>query len=1411
MTDKYMGIDLGSTSIKGVLQKDGKIEKVSVIPHDGDIKGTIEKVLSELGYNKKNINLRGVVTGTSARFRINLPEMIAPVALERALYELKLKPAAVVCLGGEDLVVYSINQNGKIASTYSGNKCASGTGEFFAQQLGRMNLTLHNFVEAATDSKIQQISSRCSVFMKSDCTHKLNKGEATPGDIALSLSKVMADKVSDFLSKARIEKGQVVLTGGVTQNPFVKQFIEQSRPELEIVVPKESPYFDAYGAALMAPQKGRTIGDVDALFKTDSGFSYESYDKFNPQNSLVTYISSQKGTYDPDGEYVLGVDGGSTTTKVSLVNIKTDEVVAAYYGRTHGNPVEASKQCIKEIKKQIGEKSNPKITLVATTGSSRELLGVFFQTDAVYNEIIAHTTGTMFFDKEVDTIFEIGGQDAKYVSINNSVPVDYAMNEACSAGTGSFLEESCRGDLNIGSPEDIGPIALKASGPLKYGEHCSAFINSDIRKSIQEGSKKEDIVAGLVFSIVSNYLNRVCGNRAVGKKVAFQGGVAKNPAVPLAFARMTGKEIIVPPDPELMGCFGVAILAKKKFEEKSILKGSYNLDDILKYTIESKGSFVCKSCDNYCTINRLEVNKKKFPFGGRCSKYTNIRRKKTEIEVTDYIQLREKMLFSQFAPDPEAFAGAAKSVGIPMAFSVHSLWPLYSWFFHSLGVRVVPSTSIDSDGIAKIESSYCFPGEIAHGATLDVIKKNTDFIFLPFFKKMPSMEKGPVHATLCPITQGTPFLLQKAFDIDQAKILRPMISLDLGFDDSSEEFANVALQMGFSKSDGIAAFKTGLEKYQEFLKAYKKVGHETIEKIKNDPDTLYITLLGRPYNAFTKDANMGIPRKLISNGVSVIPFDMIFDENAEIFPNMYWYYGQQDMKAVQKCVEIENLYPIWISNFSCAPDSFMLHYLRWMMGEKPYLILEIDSHSADAGIDTRIEAFLDIVESYRKAGFKYKNNNVQSRYSIEYKGEFADIIDHKNGERFDIRDDRVTLIWSSMGEYSSSAISAAAKKSGINSIHLPASDIDTVQRGRSVASGKECIPSLMVLGGMLQYLDNHPPNKKDEILLFYMPSTLGPCRTGQYWVFYERLFKEMGFENVLILVCDSSNSYRELGKTFTKNAWWSIVLGDYFSDLETGLRIMAKDPDSAVKLLREIWQKVLDVFINNGDVEKVVADAADVLKKIPRRISIDELKKVLVVGEIFVRRDDFSIKEIRDFLISKDIFPKVTGFAEWINYTDHCRWRELDEEKSKLKYSGLLTSGRWKSHAWFKVEEFYKQLVEHKIARHLNATGLLPHMTTNMHEIIGNSEKYFLDPRLESEATVSSGAAATGMLNGFDGAVVIAPFACLPGRVVEGLYSPFARKNNYPYLVLENDGNTYSPNIIARMEIFRQNVLRYKK
>jgi predicted CoA-substrate-specific enzyme activase len=1408
-----LGINIGSSSIKAVLLDDGRIIWKTNVAHEGNFIETLKGVLMD-----RNLpaGIPTLVTGTEGRYLLNVNNLVESICIEEALKQLGLKVDAMVSLGGENFVVYTIDENGRIITSFAGNKCASGTGEFFKQQLGRMDLRLGDVDNVPDTAKVCHMSSRCSVFMKSDCTHKLNKGEATKADIVLSLSDVMATKVTDFLKRARIRNGRVLLSGGVTRNRYIIRFLQEKLPGIEFIVPEEAPYLEAYGAAHLAMSSGSRFPGISSMFKPQK-IEFPRYPALETAAGRVNYLKSKRGAAKPGGEYILGVDGGSTTTKVALIDIETDEIVASHYGRTHGDPVNALKECLVEVKKQLAEQigdAKISITLASTTGSSREILGVFLETPAVYNEIIAHAVGTTYFKPDIDTIFEIGGQDAKYALLKNKVPIDYAMNEACSAGTGSFLEESASGDLNITDVRDIGDIAVRAKGPLKFGEQCSAFINSDIRKAIQLGASREDITAGIITSIVSNYLNRVVGNRTIGKNIVLQGGVALNKAVPLAFSMLTDKDITIPPDPELLGCFGVGILAKQKLDDGIIAKASFEIDEILNTKIIYEREFNCKSCDNDCPIRVLNVNGHKYMFGGRCNKYANMRKKKKidEASVYNYIEKREQLMFVECAPPKEEFVKSRDfTVGVPKAFSVYTLWPFYSWFFHSLGIEARLSEEISHDGVARTEGSYCFPAEIAHGAVQNILDSGLDYIFVPHFRDLESYVDN-VHASFCPITQALPYYIMKAFpEIEAKRFLSPIVSFKFGLGKAVEEFISMGENLGISEREVRRAFNIACEKQEEFWEKYRQMGKEAYEKARA-ADHPVIAVLGRPYNAFTRDANMGIPLKFTTRGYSVIPFDMLPIEQAQIFDNMYWYYGQQDMKASVLLKDEPNIFITYITNFSCAPDSFMLHYVKWIMGTKPFLVLELDSHSADAGIDTRVEAFLDIIEGYRSKidqireerydnGYRFINNGVDPLH----------LMDLNNNRKIEIfGNPRVKMLLSNMGRLSSELLAASLRAANVSAEAMPLPDTYTLQMARNHMSGKECLPSQLVLGSALRYFSSDKYNKNDIYLLF-VPTTTGPCRTGQYFVFYENLFKDMRLENVVVITLDSDNSYNELGPQFSKSAWWGLVVADYMKDIETSLRTCAVDPVTAIAKYDELWQELIDVTEKDIDqvlptLERIAAEIA----KIPLKRRVEDTPKVLIVGEIYVRRDDFAVDEMIRMFSARGIIAKVSGITEWIYYCDYTRKHDIQKRLGLLPWYKKPFSRELRELLVWKLEEMFKHRVEHRVKDALGITGLIPKTPHDMEHIMNNAEKHFVSDDLYSEISISSGVAATAMMDDYSGVVNISPFACLIGRVIEGLITPWSRERRFPVISVEIDGDILPPGIVNKLEIFMLNVLRFR-
>jgi predicted CoA-substrate-specific enzyme activase len=1424
----------------------------AAVPHEGDFAAAVKKLLAQ-GRIPGGIPV--LVTGNEGRFMFDAAGTLEPLCVEAALRALGLKAGAVVSMGGEDLIVYRLNESGKIVNSFSGNKCASGTGEFLKQQLARMDMTLEDIDKVPGTAQVHPLSTRCSVFMKSDCTHRLNKREASKEDIVLSLSNVMAVKVIDFLKRARVTSGRVVLTGGITLNRHILTFIRSLAPGIEFIVPGEAPVFEALGAAALARESGSPLPPEGRLLKpTEIRFGTLPALKDWAQKVRFFNTAGEAGTAAAGGEgvsggrveagrrYILGVDGGSTTTKACLVDMETGEIAASHYGRTHGDPVKALKKCLQIIEEKAAADTGgvkPDICLTAATGSSREILGVFLGTPGVYNEIIAHAVGTTHFDPGVETIFEIGGQDAKYVLLKNGVPIDYAMNEACSAGTGSFLEESASGDLSIHSAPEIGPLALMADAPLKFGEHCSAFINSDIRKAVQQGATRENITAGIVCSIVANYLNRVVGNRTIGGKIFLQGGVAKNPAVPLAFAMMLDKEILVPPSPELMGCFGVALLARRKHSEGLLAEKAVDLKELEAREIVYEQVFKCQSCDNYCPIQVLNVANHKYMFGGRCNKYTNMRKQRADLQpadvpVLDYVEKRQKLMYEEYAApggSAEPAAGEAGfkqavplktasslrgfTVGIPRCFSTHSLYPLYSWFFYELGIKTFLSTDVVHEGVARAESTYCFPAEIAHGAVQDCLNRGADYVLLPHFRDMPSYEEE-VHANFCPITQSLPYYIEKAFPEVEKKVWLPLVvSFKFGEEKALELFREVTAKLGIGEGETRAAFKKALAKQQEFFQAARRLGQEALEEARRAGRPV-IALLGRPYNAFTNEANMGIPRKFATRGYSIIPFDILPFEGEAIFPNMYWYYGQQDVKAAAFLKKEDNVYVTYITNFSCAPDSFILHYLKWIMGQKPFLVLELDSHSADAGVDTRVEAFLDIIDGYRAKRDELEMERYSNGWKFVYEpaapaGEEIRIDNEKTGERVPVRhNQRVKVLLSNMGAISTEYTAAAVRSLGINAQALPVATAKTVQVARAHASGKECVPSHLVLGSALQFFAGRE-YRKDELYLLFVPITTGPCRTGQYFVYYENLFRDMRLENVVVFILSADNSYGELGPGFAKEMWRGFVLADYLKDVQCALKTTAADPVKALADFEKSWRVLMNIV--EHDPKKVwhgLRQVAADVKKIPLARRAVDCPRVLVVGEIYVRRDDFAVGELIDLMSRRGIVVKVANIAEWIHYLDFVREYSLKKLIKLKKPGGRIFSQPWRDLQKLKLEEWWKHSVEKKVISILKPTGLVPETPHDMHEIMANTQKYFLNLELNSEIAVSSGVAATAMEQGYSGIVNISPFACLIGRVIEGIFTPWARERNYPILSVEVDGNLLPPNIINKLNIFMVNVLRFR-
>ncbi|MGZ9275215.1 MAG: acyl-CoA dehydratase activase, partial [Nitrospira sp.] len=619
----YVGVNIGALTVKVAVVR-GDARNATVVAHQGRPLEVLKEVLARPEFADAEY------FGVSGQLG-HVPEV---AAIQRALHEVNGAFDAVASLGGESFLVYLLVE-GKLTNVLSHNKCAAGSGEFFVQQIGRMGLGMDEAVRRSFDGKVVPLASRCSVHCKSDITHKLNRNEATPEDILHTLHDSMANKVIALLEKGVQAPKRVLLIGGVTHNDAMLAALRAKLPDTEFVVLPESPWFEAWGTALLTRDMPRERSPKLAA-QPELGH----LPPLHLYGERVRVIAAPPLQAPPDGPLVLGVDAGSTTTKAILLDPSTHKVVASHYGRTKGNPVAATRECLQALVDAVG---NRPIGLIGTTGSARELAGAYLGTEHVYNEISAHAAGATHFDPDVDTIFEIGGQDSKYIYLRNGVPIDYAMNNACSAGTGSFLEESAQSDLGI-TVSNIADLAIAAPSPVHFKATCAAFINSDIRLAQQKGHPRDNIVAGLVYAIADNYLNRVKGPRYVGKKVFLQGGVALNHAVGHAFAHSVGRPVVIPPSPELLGALGVGLLALNR--SGAVLGHAVDLLTLGAPEMQLVGRFTCGACKMYCSIDRFMVAGRRFPFGGRCSLYENVwKRKARQAGTADLVEKRAEVLF----------------------------------------------------------------------------------------------------------------------------------------------------------------------------------------------------------------------------------------------------------------------------------------------------------------------------------------------------------------------------------------------------------------------------------------------------------------------------------------------------------------------------------------------------------------------------------------------------------------------------------------------------------------------------------------------------------------------------------------------------------------------------------------------
>jgi predicted CoA-substrate-specific enzyme activase len=1384
--DLTIGIDIGSVSVKtAVIDSSGRLLADSYTRIKGDPLRTLSDELAGLAarFSGERIAAAGITGSGGKSMAEALGALFVNEILAQATFAGAFHPQArtIIEMGGEDAKLILLGQEkggGSRIEDFSMNTaCAAGTGSFLDQQANRLHLSIEEFSAIALRSKNPPaVAGRCSVFAKSDMIHL--QQIATPDhDIVAGLCYGMARNFKATIGKGKSITPPILFLGGVAENLGMRRAFRDvlKLTEDDMAVPDHFNTSGAVGAALSV--RGRS-GEAPA-FRGAAGLAGLVHHARPDASGKWQPLADPKGILpNPDQDAVpgedglieayLGVDVGSVSTNVVVID-REMRVLSKRYLPTAGRPIEAVKQGLAEVGAEIGHAV--RILGAATTGSGRYLTGDMIGADVVRNEITAQATAAAAIDPAVDTIFEIGGQDSKFISLRDGAVVDFEMNKACAAGTGSFLEEQAE-RLDIRIKQEFADRALCSGEPCRLGERCTVFMESDLVHYLNTGSGVPDLTAGLAYSIAQNYLNKVVAGKKVGERIFFQGGVAANRAVVSAFEQVTGKPVTVPPHHEVTGAIGAAILALRGQNGRlSAFKGF----DLSKraYTVTT---FQCAECANRCDIRRVVFEgEQPLFYGSRCEKY-DVKKRAQEDRLPDLFAERERIL-----TDAVPAAGSARGpvIGIPRMLYLVDELPFWHAFFTSLGCRVVLSDRTSRQtvnrGLEAAAAETCFPAKVAIGHVQDLIDKQVDLLFLPSFVRFPSAYGDASYSQACPYAQALPYLAKAALRFGTTRVIEAHLRLQ-----DERHFLESVRAVGKALGKGgraiARATRAGRSAQLQAEQAIAEKGREVLANLPKGERAL--VLIGRNYNSCDTALNMNLPSKIRDLGVQVLPLDLLplHDEDHSDLGEMYWRSGQKILAAARYLRQHPDLYPVYITNFGCGPDSFISHFFREEMAGKPYLQLEIDEHSADAGAITRIEAFLDSLRNVREKRHRASSParpTVRTAATHRRKVFLPPMTDH-------------ALV-----------VAAAFRACGVEAEVLPESDQESVRIGKEHSSGRECFPLALTTGDMIKA--TRRPGFDPARSAFFMPGGKGPCRFGQYSRYHRLVLDSIGLPDVPVLSPMQDESfYRDVGMVggdFLRLNWQGIVAIDMLQKALWEIRPYERKRGEADRVYRESLDRIIEAVEHRQD-------PLPVLKEAYRKFTSIEMTErnrpvIGVVGEIYIRGNRYGNEDIVKKIERLGGEAWVAPMAEWVLYLN-----------ATAKVSARM-SRSWRDFLKAHVTHWFQVRDESRLLSGFNGTLRSLHEPTISRTL--KRARPYVHHSFEGEAVLSVGKAIDYIERGVSGIVNVMPFSCMPGTITSGLLKRVREDfGNIPLLSIAYEGQQ-DTQTVTRLEAFVHQARAYRQ
>ena len=1355
---KRVGIDIGSTTVKiAVLDDNNNILFSAYERHYANIQETLRTIM-ERAYNELgDCDIAPMITGSgglSISKHLDIPFVQEVVSVATSLKSYAPQTDVAIELGGEDAKIIYFTDG--IEQRMNGI-CAGGTGSFIDQMATLLQTDASGLNEYAKNYKsIYPIAARCGVFAKSDIQPLINEG-ATKEDLSASIFQAVVNQTISGLACGKPIRGNVAFLGGPLHflSELKAAFIRTlSLAPDEIIAPEHSHLFAAVGSAMNYKEEvcvpvediiKRLQGKIKLEFEVERMEplfkNQEEYDTF--QNRHAAHKVETRSLAEYRGNCYLGIDAGSTTTKVALVG-EDGKLLYSFYSSNNGSPLATTIRAIREIYDRLPQ--GAKIVHSCSTGYGEALIKSALMLDEGEVETVSHFYAAAFFDPEVDCIIDIGGQDMKCIKIKNQTVDSVQLNEACSSGCGSFIETFAK-SLNF-SVQDFAKEALFAKHPIDLGTRCTVFMNSKVKQAQKEGAEVADISAGLAYSVIKNALYKVIkisDPGDLGKHIVVQGGTFYNDAVLRSFEKITGVDAVRPDIAGIMGAFGAALIARERYDgisDSSML----SIDKINSLTYETKLTH-CQGCTNHCylTINKFSGNRQ-FITGNRCER--GLGREKSTEKLPNLFDYKLKRLFG-YEPlsESEAVRGV---VGIPRVLNMYENYPFWFTFFTKLGYRVVlspqSSRKIYELGIESIPSeSECYPAKLAHGHVSWLIKQGVKFIFYPCIPyEHKEIDKTNNHYN-CPIVTSYAENIKNNVEeliTEHIDFRNPFLSFE------NEEILAKRLREEFPdipKAEVTAAVSAAWKEMMQSKEDVRKKGEEVI-KFLDETGKRGIVLAGRPYHV-DPEINHGIPELINSYGIAVLTEDSISHLGKVDRPLIVmdqWMYHSRLYAAASYVKTKDNLDLIQLNSFGCGLDAVTTDAVNDILTKagKIYTVLKIDEVNNLGAARIRVRSLLAALRVREKKHYHRKIESAAFE-RVEFTPEMRE---------------NYTILCPQMSPIHFELLAPALNSCGYNFEVLDNDNKSSVDIGLKYVNNDACYPSLMVVGQIMSaVLSGKYDLHKTAIVI---TQTGGGCRASNYIGFIRRALTKAGLEYIPVISISAqgleSNSGFKYSLPMLKKAMQAVVYGDVFMNVVYRTRPYEKVPGS-VNALHEKWKNICIRQLTKDKVtmREFNKNIRSIVKEFDE-IELLDIKKprVGIVGEILVKFMPAANNYLVDLLEAEGaeaVMPDLMGFLLYC----------AENANFKKDYLGASKKSAFINNSVIKLLEWFRKGAKQALKESKRFTP-----PATIQETANLAKDLVSLGNQTGEGWLLTGEMIELIHNGAGNIVCCQPFACLPNHIV---------------------------------------------